>query len=408
VSKQHVIEGSVAPGYESVKKIFEANFDRGAEENSQLCVYVGEEKVVDLVGRVDPDNGFNADSLINVFSSTKSLTAIMIAMAKDNGLLDYGDKISKHWPEFGEEGKEDITVADLMRHEAGLAHFPTAIELTDILPENLKKNAAGEKIAKMKPSWPENGKRQYHSLTRGWIANEIFRRVQGGQTTLGEFLDRELAKKLSADVNIGCTKDNYYPVKLMEGMVTASIRQTFGLVNAGEVNIFEAAKLMFAMRGLRDKSKPDLLGVKDALDFSMLDCRRSEMPSVNGNCSARGLAKVAAMMANKGTFQGSTFLSLPAWESMHAEPTEGELFPGALEWNEKFTQGGVAKFGGNRTGYYGWFGYGGSAFHWHPELKIGFAYTCTLLYAMTPSNTKSSVIAAEVAKCAKEAKLPAF
>ena len=344
-----------------------------------MCVYVGEEKVVDLVGRVDPNNGFNADSLTNVFSSTKSFTAIMIAMAKDSGLLDYGDKISKHWPEFGQGGKEDITVADLMRHEAGLANFTPALELTDILPENMKKNILGEKIVKMKPSWPENGKRQYHPKTRGWIANELFRRVQGGQTTMGEFLDRELARKLSADVNIGCTKENYFPVKIMKGTLSASIRKSLGLSNSGELNFFEVVKLMGAYRAFINRNL-DVKGVKDPEDVNTPECRKSEIPGANGNCSARGLAKVAAMMANKGTFNSSTFLSQPAWESMHAEPTEGELFPGVLDWKEMFTQGGVAKFGGNRTGYYGWFGLGGSAFHWHPELKIGFAYTCTLLY----------------------------
>ena len=301
-------------------------------------MYVGEKKVVDLVGRVDPNNGFNADSLTNVFSSTKNLTAIMIAMAKDNGLLDYGDKISKHWPEFGQEGKEDITIADFMRHEAGLANFTPAIELTDILPVNLKKNVLGEKIEKMKPSWPENGKRHYHSKTRGWIANEIFRRVQGAQTTMGEFLDRELARKLSADVNIGCTKKNYFPVKKMDGMLSASIRKSFGLSNPGELNFFEVAKLMGAFRTLTNRN-PDLEGVKEPEDFNTSECRKSEIPSANGNCSARGLAKMAAMMANKGTFNGSTFLSQSAWESMHAEPTEGELFPGVLDWNEMFTQG---------------------------------------------------------------------
>jgi len=324
----------------------------------------------------------------------------MIAMAVDRGLLDYGDKITKHWPEFGQNGKENITIADLMRHEAGLAKFEPSIELKDILPENLKKNVLGEKIARMKPIWPENGKRQYHSMTRGWVANEIFRRVQEGQTTMGEFLESELAEKLSADVYLGCTKDNYFPVKKLEGMLTASLKKSFGLVNSGELTFSEIVKLMSVFRTLISQ-KPDLEGVRDAEDFSSSEFRRSEVPSANGNCSARGIAKVAAMMANRGTFNGSTFLSQHAWDAMHADPTKGELIPGLLDWKEAFTQGGVAQFGGNRTGYYGWFGYGGSAFHWHPELKIGFAYTCTLLYPLTLANTKSSVIAAEVAKCAE-------
>ena len=200
---------------------------------------------------------------------------------------------------------------------------------------------------------------------------------------MGEFLDAELAGKLSADVYIGCTKENYFPVKEMGGLLTASIQQSLGFENPGELKFVETAQLI-ANRAIA-KSEKGLIGVYEAKDFCSPECRMAEIPSANGNCSARGLAKVAAMMANKGTFNGATFLSQVAWESMHADPKDGELSAG---WSEKFTQGGVAQYGGNRTGYYGWCGYGGSAFHWHPELKIGFAYTCTLLYSVKYSTVQ--------------------
>merc|ERR1711997_991748 len=115
-----IVEGEVAPGYESVKDLFIAKYEIGCEENSQLCAYVQGKKVVDLWGRVDKDNSFDGDSLINVFSSTKSVTAIIMAMAADRGWIQYSDQIQKHWPEWGNNGKEEITIEDLMKHEAGM------------------------------------------------------------------------------------------------------------------------------------------------------------------------------------------------------------------------------------------------------------------------------------------------
>ena len=253
--------------------------------------------MVDIWGRVDPDNGFNGDSLTNVYSSTKSITSIMMAMAQERGLLDYGDKIAKHWPEFGQAGKEDITIADLMRHEGGLASFPEPIEITDVQPENIKKNCAGAKIAKMTPSWPENGRRQYHACSRGWIANEIFRRVMPDNITLGEFLRTDLAGRLDADTHIGNTKTNYFPVRHIDGPVFGCFKKSLGLQSHMEIGITEFASLAMKLRGL--VTKPDIEGMTDFTIFNKPEYRSSETSSAGGNCSARGLAKLAAMMANK-------------------------------------------------------------------------------------------------------------
>ena len=91
-----------------------------AERNTQLCVYYRGERVVDLWASAIDDGSFSADSLVNVFSSGKSLEALAIASLVDKGLLNYDDKITQHWPEFGANGKAGLTIADLMRHEAGL------------------------------------------------------------------------------------------------------------------------------------------------------------------------------------------------------------------------------------------------------------------------------------------------
>ena len=103
--KHYAIEGTVAPGYETVKEMFEENFRAGREDNAQLCVYVGEKLVVDLWG-YSSDTSYTGDTLTNVFSSTKSLTAIAMAVMQDRGLIKYGAKIAEYWPEFAQNGKQ--------------------------------------------------------------------------------------------------------------------------------------------------------------------------------------------------------------------------------------------------------------------------------------------------------------
>jgi len=106
------IEGSVKPGFEEVKETFQSRMASLKEINAQLCIYVEEECVVDLWGSVTDDPSFGPVSLINVFSSGKSLESIALAMLVDRGLIEFSDRISTHWPEFGENGKEETTIAD--------------------------------------------------------------------------------------------------------------------------------------------------------------------------------------------------------------------------------------------------------------------------------------------------------
>ena len=176
--KQCRIEGNVAPGFESVRTLYEHNMRTLAEKNTQLCVYCDGEKVVDLWGSASGESDFSADSLVNVFSSGKSLESIAIAALVGKGLLSYDAKITDHWPEFATHGKGELTVAELMRHEAGLASLDSSIALEDLLTGNIKRNAVGRLIENQTQRFPGGkSRREYHAVTRGWIANELFRRV---------------------------------------------------------------------------------------------------------------------------------------------------------------------------------------------------------------------------------------
>ena len=168
-AKRIQINGTAAPGFETVKQLYEHEMNTMAERNTQLCVYYRGEKVVDLWATAVDDSTFSADSLVNVFGSGKSLEALAIASLVSKGLLSYEDKITQHWPEFGANGKDELTVADLMRHEAGLASFDTSLDLEDLFTDSIKQNTVGRVIEghSLRYNAGSNSKREYHALTRG-------------------------------------------------------------------------------------------------------------------------------------------------------------------------------------------------------------------------------------------------
>jgi len=350
-------------------------------------------------------------------------------MAKlvEAGLISYDSKIVKYWPEFGAQGKENVTIADLMRHEAGLPFFDTSIEKEDLLREGIKSNKVGSVIEAQKQNFrsPEL-KREYHTFTRGWIANEVFRRVDPKGRTIGECLDEEVSGPLEADAYIGLKDEDLKRAVPVHNIgIGFVVKESMKINGQVDPNFFQLASMLNLLRKvmkcgsaskLSTKPPPAIAGLtRQNFEgiFNDPTVRKGEMPSANGNCSARGLAKIAAAMANRGQLQSQRILSESAWESLHENPTTEYMF---LNRTTK-TQGGLAFVGPppNATpketefvkgleGFYGWMGYGGSLFQWHPELKIGFAYVPTLLFWMNVTNDRARNYQREVIKCVKNLK----
>ena len=155
---------------------------------------------------------------------------------------------------------------------------------------------------------------------------------------------------------------------------------------------------------------PPFTGLGTMGFFNEPDFARGETPSANATCSARGLAKIAAVMAARGRWQGVEYLSDSAWRAMHDKPVKAQM--GSLI-TTRFTQGGVdffaecgadstrveREFNEGREGFYGWMGLGGSIFQWHPGLDIGFAFVPTSLHVVDFLNERGKVFQAEVVKC---------
>ena len=223
------VEGTVARGFEEVRQLF------SREECAQLCVYVGGELVVDLWKGHPSCPEYSKNTLTNIFSSGKSLTSLAFAMMEDRGHIKYTARLVEYWPEFCGLGREGISVADLLRHEAGYANQPHGLDsLEDLLPENILQNSVGKLYTLSEapgPQWPAKGKREYHPISRGLIANEVFRRVHPRGLTMGQFLREELVDKLDLRVFVGCREeemDDFQPVRMASG-VLAPLRGARGI-----------------------------------------------------------------------------------------------------------------------------------------------------------------------------------
>lgn len=424
-SKKCNIHGTVAPGFESVRQLYEHNMNTMAEENTQLCVYYRGEKVVDLWASAKSDSSFSADSIINAFSSGKSLESIAMASLVSKGLLNYNAKITDYWPEFGANGKGELTVADLMRHEAGLANFDTSMALDDLLTENIKQNSVGRIIEGHAQSYSAGSanRREYHAVTRGWIINEVFRRVDPAGRTIGEFLREDISGPLDADAIIGVKREELARVSKVSPLgfgyqFLESLKPKF-LGRKIVHNIFQILGRLFRIipairrRGTATAAAP-FEGMKSIGFFNEPDLAMGETPSANANCSARGLAKIAAMMSAGGKFGGKEYLSEQAWTALHDNPVQENM--GGI-FNTRFTQGGVNQFvectasntrmdrdfNEGREGFYGWMGLGGSIFQWHPQLDIGFGFVPTSLHVLDILNERGKTYQAEVLSCVARA-----
>ena len=195
IRRYHKIHGSTSPGFEPLQKHFESLFERGLDKHSQLAVYVGEEQVVDVYGTTPhlTQAHYDRNTLQAIFSNGKSVAAILMAIMRDQGLIEYNAPVANYWPEFAQNGKEHVLVQDVLRHDARLHFFDRQVISKDTLTQNIKNNSIGKIIEEQSQiEYPHGAKRSYHGMNRDWITNEIFRRVEPRGRTMGEYFREEV------------------------------------------------------------------------------------------------------------------------------------------------------------------------------------------------------------------------
>ena len=423
-----VVGGHVSQGYETVREMFRRNVETGQERNAQLCVYVDGECVLDLWGSAEGDPDYHGDSLQCIFSSSKAVTAIAVAQLVDRGFLNYSNPVANYWPEFGQNLKANITVRDMLKHEGGIPHLHQPVDYSDLMPHNLSNGNVAKILSEQAPMYPVDTPREYHGLTAGWVINEVFRRQAPGQESLGSWLAREVAGPLKADVYLGVPESVLPRVSQLCAM--SKHRALFhsilpnALGSEIEYNVLVFSKLLnsFQKRFLEPDPRgyvPDIPldptgdPVDTMVEFMNSSVwRRSESPHGSVHASARGLARLAAAMANRGRLGSVELMSGGGWDLLHSgDSVEVDASMGGCR--TQFTQAGVnlfqsysddrvgeRVFKSGREGFVGWLGFGGSVMQWHPRHQLGFGYTCTLLSYWDLANTKARKLQKETVRCA--------
>ena len=156
------IHGHVSKGFEPVREAFAENFSRRKELGAACCVYHHGEKVVDLWGGIRnkaTGEPWEEDTMVLVFSATKGLAAMTMALAHSRGLLDYDERVCTYWPEFAQNGKQKVTVRQLLAHQAGLFAFDERVDRSVIA--DLDRLAVV--MARQKPEWEPGTRQAYHA-----------------------------------------------------------------------------------------------------------------------------------------------------------------------------------------------------------------------------------------------------
>ena len=365
------MNGDADEGYGKVVDAFRRNFDSGRETGAAVAVYRDGRKVVDLWDGYR--NGFTGepwqhDTIVNVFSTTKGVASLGVAVAVSRGLLDYDAKVADYWPEFAQGGKDAITVRQLFGHQAGLVAITPPLTLAEIAdPE-----AMSERIATQKPAWPPGTRYGYHAATLGWYQSALIRKVDPQGRTLGRFFAEEIAGPLGLEFYIGLSASvDRGRVALLEPVT----RREMMLHLHTMPPLFVAS--LFNPKSLPARAFVVAADIKDAGDFNRDEVRIPEMPSVNGTATADAIAKLYGAAAAGDEKLGLSRTVRDALAAPAIPPTRG-VRDKVMFLDMAFSLGfgkPTRKFVFGSTGKaFGWPGLGGSFGFADPDTGIGFGY----------------------------------
>lgn len=198
------VHGTCDARFAGVRDALVAQLDSGEELGASICVDLDGSQVVDVWGGLaEEGRPWEQDTLVNVWSTTKTVTNLAALMLVDRGLLDPYSPVSRYWPEFAANGKDGVEVRHLLSHTSGVSGWAQPITVEDIYDWDL----AASRLAEQAPWWDVGTASGYHALNQGHLVGEVLRRVSG--QGLKEFVRDEIAGPLDADFQIGCAPSDY-------------------------------------------------------------------------------------------------------------------------------------------------------------------------------------------------------
>lgn len=369
------VHGRCDARFSPVRELFARGFSASGELGAAVCFVLDGEPVVDLWGGFcdrERTREWQPDTLVNVYSTTKGVTAICAHQLVERGLLDLDAPVASYWPEFGAAGKAALPVRHLLDHRAGLPALREPLPEQALYDwERMTAALAGENL------WWEPGTRLgYHALTFGYLVGELIRRVSG--LGVGAYLRRHVTEPLGADFHIGLSEAQQARTAPLIGRL-APPRRRGGRPFPGPLAKF-----------LRDLTDPTTMtgaafnnphqpeGVANGRAW-----REAEIPAANGHGTARAIARIYGALARGGAIDGARVLEARSIEAAIAEQAFApDVVLGGLPMRFglgfMLRQDFVPLSPGPRA--FGHPGAGGSLGMADPDAKVGFGYTMNRMH----------------------------
>jgi CubicO group peptidase (beta-lactamase class C family) len=284
------VHGHVDDRFVGVRTQLETNLASGEDVGASVAVVLDGELVVDLWGGTAVgDDGvtkpWERDSIVNVWSTTKTMCNLSALVLADRGQLDVDAPVARYWPEFKAAGKENVLVRHLLSHSAGLSGWQEPIEIEDLYDWE----KCTSLLAAQAPWWEPGSVSGYHALTQGYLVGEVVRRVSGA--TVGQFFRSEIAEPLGADFHIGTPQS-------ADERVVHVIPPATGLAGAGP---FDEDSVLY-----KTFVHPKDMGAEPS---QTVPWRRAEIPAAGGHGNARSVATAQAAVSHGGSVNGVKILS---------------------------------------------------------------------------------------------------
>lgn len=370
------VEGDVNSKFEPLIAVLEKNLDEGADVGASIAVVHDGEMVCDIWGGFRDEAmtvPWDSDTIVNVWSTTKTMTFLVALMLADRGQLDFHSPVARYWPEFAQANKGSVEVRHVMGHTAGLSGWSAPITAPDLANWDL----CATSLAAQEPWWTPGTASGYHAVTQGYLIGEIVRRITG--TTIGQFFKTEVASVLDADFHIGLAEAEEHRVSIV--------------IPPPQLSLDGVPKDSIAYRTF---TSPPL----DATMPQERWWRAAEIPAANGHGNARSVALIQQIIANRGEANGHRFFSEKTGDFIFETQANGVDL--ALGQPVHFGMGyGLANEVtplGPRACYWG--GYGGSVIIMDQDARLTVAYMMNKMRGSLSADDRGTTIALTAALCA--------
>jgi len=366
-----------------LEPLFKENFEKFGELGAAVSVWQNGKPIVDLHGGFRDgrrERPWTNDTLVLIWSATKGLGSACLLHVLQEHKIDIEQRVGEFWPGFGQAGKDEITLAQLLSHQAGLAALDQKVDVLDY-------EAVIDALEKQKPNWPPGSAHAYHARTFGFLLDELVRRISG--TRIGEYWRKVFAEPLDLDLWIGLPEKENARVATIYAPKLGKPPEPKNRQSGSDFYCDVATRGTFAHKVFTSPR-----GLNAVSEMNKPEVRAQPIVSLGGIGSANSLAKFYAMLANSGRIEDREFFLAKTMDWMETTLVDGrdQVFQIPTAFSAGFmkdSKSSERKRFGRSSSAFGHPGAGGSNGFADPENEIAFAYVMNQMELSVLPNEKS-------------------